>query len=234
MLGALDQCGLAAKPADRLRHLDADRPAAQNQETARDRLHARDLTVGPDSVELAQAGNRWHDRIGAVRQHDVFGGVAHAVDLDDARPGEPARAAQQVDAVVCQPALLAGVGVVGDHEVAPGECGRDVDLGARSRVARGMRRLAGAQQGLGGDARPVGALTPDQFTLHECDPQAAVRKLAGAVLAGRAAAQDDDVVVGVHVGSSSPRLLADHLLGVRVRRVRVFLAGPFLVVVQRG
>ncbi len=32
--------------------------------------------------------------------HDVVGGVAHAVDLDHARPGEPAAAAQQVDAVL--------------------------------------------------------------------------------------------------------------------------------------
>ena len=51
-------------------------------------------------------------------------------------PGEPAGAAQQVDAVVRQPALLAGVGVVGDHEVAPGQRGLDVDLGARRRLAR--------------------------------------------------------------------------------------------------
>ena len=36
----------------------------------------------------------------------------HAVDLDHARPGEPPGAAQQVDALARQPALLPGVGVV--------------------------------------------------------------------------------------------------------------------------
>jgi hypothetical protein len=30
----------------------------------------------------------------------VLGGVAHPVDLDNAAPGEPAAAAQQVDAVI--------------------------------------------------------------------------------------------------------------------------------------
>ena len=57
-----------------------------------------DLAVGPDAVELAQARDRRDDRVGAVREDDVLGGVAHAVDLDHARPGEPAGAAQQVDA----------------------------------------------------------------------------------------------------------------------------------------
>jgi hypothetical protein len=51
-------------------------------------------------------------------------------------PGEPAAAADQVDAVVGQPALLAGVGVVGDHEVAPRQRGLDVDLAGAARVAR--------------------------------------------------------------------------------------------------
>ena len=66
-----------------------------------------DLAVRPDAVELAQARDRRHERFGAGRQDDVPGGVPHPVDLDHARPGEPAAAAQQVDAVVLQPALLA-------------------------------------------------------------------------------------------------------------------------------
>ena len=56
-----------------------------------------------------------------VASDDVPGGVAHAVDLDHAGPGEPPGAAEQVDALARQPALLAGVGVVRDHEVAPGQ-----------------------------------------------------------------------------------------------------------------
>src|SRR6476620_8504170 len=72
--------------------------------------------------------------------------------------GEPAGAAQEVDVVVRQPFLLAGVGVVGDHEVAPGERRLDVDFGARRRIARGLHRLARAQPRLRWDACPVGAL----------------------------------------------------------------------------
>ena len=100
MLGALDERHLAAEAANGLRHLDADRAAAEHEQPARDGLHARHLAVRPDAVELAQAGNRGHDRIGAVREDDVVGGVADAVDLDDAGAGEPAAAAQQVDAVL--------------------------------------------------------------------------------------------------------------------------------------
>ena len=59
----------------------------------------RRLAAGPDALELAQTRNRRDDRIGAVREDHVVGGVAHAVDLDDARAGEPAAAAQQIDAV---------------------------------------------------------------------------------------------------------------------------------------
>ena len=97
-----------------------------------------------------------------------------------------------------QPALLAGVGVVRDHEVAPGERRLDVDLRGRRRVARGVHRLAGAQQRLRRDARPVGALAADELALDERDAQAALGERAGAVLAGRAAADDDDVVVAAH------------------------------------
>ncbi len=130
VLGPVDDRHLAAEAAHGLRHLDADRPAAEDQQPPRDGLHAGHLAVGPDAVELAQARDRRHDRIGAVREHDVVGGVAHAVDLDHPGAGEPAAAAQQVDAVVGEPALLAGVGVVRDHEVAPGERRLDVDLRA--------------------------------------------------------------------------------------------------------
>ena len=104
----------------------------------------------------------------------------------------------------------------------------------RRRVARGVHRLAGAQQRLGRDARPVGALAPDQLALDERDAQAALGQRAGAVLARRAAADDDDVVVAAHVGSSSPACSAHHVLGVPVRPVRVGLAGALLVLAVRA
>ena len=197
--GALDQGYLAAEAAHGLGHLGADRAAAEYQQAPRDGLHAGHLAVGPDAFQLAQARDGRHDRIGAGRHDHMPGGVAHAVDLDHARPGESPGPAQQVDALARQPALLPGVGVVGDHEVAPGERRLDVDLRAGPHIARALHRLAGAQQRLGRDARPVGALAPDQFALDEGDPQAALGERPGAVLARRAAAHDDHVVVGAHL-----------------------------------
>ena len=58
VLGALDERHLAAEAAHGLRHLDADRPAAEDEQAARDGLHAGRLAVGPDAVELAQARDR--------------------------------------------------------------------------------------------------------------------------------------------------------------------------------
>ena len=169
-----------------------------------------------------------------VATHDMLGGVANAVDFDRAGPGEPAAAAKQVDAVVRQPALLAGVGVVRNHEVAPGQRRRDVDLRRRRRVVGAVRGLARAQQRLGRNAGPVGAFATDQFALDERDAQAALRERAGAVLARRAAADDDDVVVAAHVGSGLPACSRYHVLGVPARPVRVVLAGALLVLAVRG
>ena len=126
------------------------------------------------------------------------GGVAHAVDLDRARPREPAGAAQQVDTRAREPAFLARVGIVRDHEVTPREDRVDVDLRARRGLARVVRRFTGSQQRLGRDARPVGALAPDQFALDERDPQPALGQFPGTVLSGRAAPEDDHVVVRLH------------------------------------
>src|SRR5262249_11067448 len=91
-----------------------------------------------------------------------------------------------------------------NHVVAPGQRRRDVDLRRRRRVVRAVDGLTRAQQRLGRDARPVGALATDQFGLDERDAQTALCQRAGAVLARRAAADDDDVVVAAHVGSSLP------------------------------
>src|SRR5262249_49891383 len=103
------------------------------------------LAAGPDALELTEARDGRDHGLGAVREHDVVGGVPGAVDLDRTGAGEPAAAAQEVDAVVREPALLPGVGVVRDHEIAPREHGLHVDLGGRGRLARGLNGLAGAQ-----------------------------------------------------------------------------------------
>ena len=112
-------------------------------------------------------------------------------------------AADQVDALVGEPALLPGVGVVRDHVVPPGERSIHVDVRHRRRFVRGVRGLAGAKQRLRRDARPVRALAADELALDDRDAQAAGGEGARTVLAGRAGADDDDVVVG-HDGRSVP------------------------------
>ena len=199
--GRLDQGHLAAQAAHGLRHLGADRAAAEDEQPPRDGLHAGHLAVGPGPFQLTQPGDGRHHRVGPGRHDHVPGGVPHAVDLDHARPGEPPRPAQQVDALVRQPALLPGVGVVRDHEVTPGKRRRHVDLRAGADLACALHRLAGAQQRLGRDARVVRALAADQLALHQGHAQAAVGQRPGAVLAGRAATHHDDVVLH---GSGSP------------------------------
>ena len=204
VLGHVDHRHLAAEPTHGLRHLHPDRPATENQQTAGNGLHRRHLAVAPDTVELAQARHGRHDRIGAVGENHVLCGVAHAVDLDDPGAGEPPAAAQQLDAAIGKEALLAGVGVVGDHEVTPGERRLDIDLRGRGGLARPMDRLARPQQRLRRNAGPVGALPSHELALHDRHAQTALRQRARAVLARRAAAEHDHVIVAAHVGSSSP------------------------------
>jgi hypothetical protein len=94
---ALDERDLAAEPTDRLRHLDADRPAAKHEQPAGHGLHSGHFPVCPDPFERAQPWDRRDHRIRAVRKHDVVGGVADAVHLDDAPTRQSAGAAKQVD-----------------------------------------------------------------------------------------------------------------------------------------
>lgn len=101
-----------------------------------------------------ESGDRRNDRIRSGGHDDVLGAVADAVDLDRAGAGEPARATEQVNATLGQPPHLARVCVLGDHEVTPGECRRDVDRGRCSHLARTVHRLAGPQKRLRRNASP--------------------------------------------------------------------------------
>ncbi len=203
MVRALDERHLAAEACHDLRELDADRTTAEDEHAVGHGLHPGRLAVRPDPFELAEARDRGDDRIGARGQDHVVGGVPHTVHLDDADAGQPSAAAKERDVVVRQPAFLAGIRVVRDHEVTPREDRVDVDLRPCRRVPCGVDRLAGTKQRLRRDARPVGALAPDQLPLDERDPEAALGKRTGAVLAGRAAADDDHVVVAAHRAASS-------------------------------
>ena len=187
VLGHVGERHLAAEAAHGLGHLDSDRTAAQDQEAAGDRSHRGHLAVRPHAFEPPEAVDRRHDGFGAVGEDDVPRGVPHAADFDRAGPGEPAVAAQQLDATVGQPLLGTRVGVLRDHVVTPGQRLRDVDLRGRRGVVRVVHYFARAQQGLGRDARPVRALTTDELAFDDGDAQAAFRQRAGAVFAGRAA-----------------------------------------------
>ena len=158
-LHALDQRHRGAEPAQRLRHLDAHRPAAEHEQPPRHLLHAGRLAVRPDAVELAQARDRRHDGIGARREDDV-GGVVPSPSTTT-RPGPAIRPSPRSRSMpgVLGPLDLARIGVVGDHVVAPGERLRGVDAPPTAsrgagRLARRLQRLARAQQRLRRDAAP--------------------------------------------------------------------------------
>ena len=174
-------------------------PAAEHEQPARDGLHAGRLAVGPDAVELAQPRDRRDDRVGAARDDDVVGGVAHAVDLDRAR----ARRAGRCRAAARCPRPSSqrswpGVGVVGDHEVALRERRLDVDLGGAPppRARRAPPRPAAAASWTG--------CTPSTSTRRRPAPArrprpAARRRPARRRSARRASRRpDDDVVVVAH------------------------------------
>src|SRR5262249_54939151 len=119
---------------------------------------------------------------------------------------------------------LAGVGVVGDHEVAPRKRRLDVDLGACGGIARAMDRLAGPQQGLRRDARPVRALSSHELALHDRHAQTALGQTAPPALARRAPPEDYDVVVGAHEGSPSPAAADSKVAPVARRGRRVLIS----------
>ncbi len=120
-------------------------------------------------------------------------------------------AAEQLDAVVLEPAGGAGVVQVVDDFVAPVEHGLGVDrprdgLG-HARDPRGLgQQLARAQQRLGGHARVERALPADQIVLHDRHVKATVAQPACRDLAGRSGAHHNHVEFPfAHAGVLPPR-----------------------------
>ena len=116
----------------------------------------------------------------------------------------PARrpvAAQQVDPSVGQPALLAGVGVVRDHEVAPGQRRLHVDLALAPppRARRAPPRPGAAATSTG--CTPSRSTRRRRARARRPRPAARPPRGRGAVLAGRPATEDDHVVVVVTRGA---------------------------------
>ena len=154
---------ITASPPSRRTTCASSTPAAPPPSTSRRRgtafmLVASRVPQTPSSSR--RPGDRRHERSGAGRHDDVLGGVPDAVDLDHAGAGQAARAAQQVDAPARPATLLAGVGVVRHHVVAPGQRGLHVDL--RGRRPRRARRAP---------PRPAAAATST-----ECRPSTSTRR----------------------------------------------------------
>ena len=102
-----------------------------------------------------------------------------------ARPGEPAHAPHRRDgAPICQPFFLSRIGIAGHHVVPPVERRLHVHLSAGADVAGALDRLPRTQEGLGRDARPVGALAADQLPLDDGDPEPSGRNGSGACSPG--------------------------------------------------
>ena len=99
-VGHLDERHLTAETAYDLGQFDAGGAAPQHEETPGNGLHARRLPGPPEALELTQAGNGWHERVGTICHDDVLGGVPRAVDLHRADAGQPAVTPDQVDAPV--------------------------------------------------------------------------------------------------------------------------------------
>jgi hypothetical protein len=166
----LDNHCLTTETSHNLRDLHARGAAAEHEEPARHRLHARGLAGTPHTFEVAEARDRRDDRIRSSCDDDVLRSVLNAIDGDDAPSRELARPSQQVDASVGQPLLLAGVGIVRHHEVPPGQRGLCIDLRARAGVACALNRFAWAEERLRWNARPVRGVLIRRFAWSERYP----------------------------------------------------------------
>ena len=210
VIGALDERHLRAHPAHRLRHLDADRSAAEHEHPPWYLLQPGGLAVRPDAAEPAQSVDRRDDRIRAGRHHDVGCRELVASHLDPAGPNQPPRATQEVDPHRFRPGDRARVVVVRHLEVAPLKCRPRVDAVSVQRLARARRltcvldHLARTQQRLRRDARPVRALPAEELAFDDRHLEATRHERPRAVLARRPTAQDDHVVVRAHRGRVSP------------------------------
>jgi hypothetical protein len=106
-------------------------------------------------------------------------------DLDTTRRRDPGGCLVDRDALAVVAVDLLGVVAVADHEVAVGGGLRPVQrrLAGAGRTPRLRPHLDGAQQRLGGDARPVGALSADELALAQRHAPARARQGRGRDLA---------------------------------------------------
>ena len=152
----------AHQARERLAELDADGPAAEDDQALRDLGQRRGLTVGPDVVELVKPVDRRDHGVRAGGDDQPLGLEQLPVDLDLTRLVDAGVAPAELDAGLGQLARRVGVVPVGDLEVPPGQRLLDVDragdrLAGAGRLPRLGEDLARSQHRLRGDAGPVAA-----------------------------------------------------------------------------
>jgi hypothetical protein len=97
VIAALHERDGRAQPRHRLGHLDADRPGAEHEQSARDLRETGRLAARPHAREPAQPGNGRDHRVRARGDDDVLGRVGLRADRDGVRTGEAPLPAQHLD-----------------------------------------------------------------------------------------------------------------------------------------
>ena len=167
-----------------------DGPAAEHEQPARDLGQPGDLAVRPHAVQLAQARDRRDHGVRAGGDHDVLGGVLASPSTSTAaRPGEPRRAPQHVDARCPRARRPGRVVVVRDHEVAPLERGCGVELARHGLARRRAPRAPPAAPRRGAAASSTGCRPSSRTRRPRARarrwPPSARRRPAGRRSAGR-------------------------------------------------
>ncbi len=188
--------------------LDPDDAAAEDDHRRRHAVELERVVAEqhPVAVDL-EAGQRPGRRPGG--EHDVLARVGRVADLDGGGGDEPPLAADELDAAALHQPLQALVEPADDALLVFADAGR-VDA-----VQRGLHAellalpgevgdLAGVQQRLGGDAAAVQACAAQLRLVDQHDAHVELCRTQRARVSTAAAAQDDEVDVGLsHRGSPS-------------------------------
>lgn len=206
----LDQRYAAAEAVEHLSDLAAHGPAADHHCGRRQLVARVDVLAVPERPGVEARDARLTEP-GAGGDDQVAPADAKIAGGQDAGSLDAAARLDQVGAFREQALHRAGVVLVLGHDVAAGHGGRvrlpvavqrqrtSDGAGGHGRAADALPQLGGRQHRLARDAREVGAFAAHQPFLDQRHALAALRQERRGVFAGRAAAQDYDVV-GVHAG----------------------------------
>lgn len=198
-LGAFEDRDPGAHAAEELAQLDAHRAVADHRHRAGDLGQGGGLAVRPDLGRLEPL-DRWADGLRTGSDDDVVGFEDVVADRYPAGAGQAGVALHHDRALLLVAVDLGRVVEMADHVVPVVPQARPVDrrrLDAGDPAGRGTG-LGGAQQGLGGDAGPVGALPADQLALYDRHPLAGSQQATGGDLATGTEADHDGVETLAH------------------------------------